>query len=197
MKTRNRFLTTIVLAMACLMLAIPGMASNVVYDNGKLGNGEDAWTINYGWSVRDTFYLGAPTQITGVVFYVWEFPGDTMYSVHWQISGGPNLGAVLPMGTADITGHHQGLLLDTLVGQPPPYGYDIDRITLVLPSFNLPPGTYWLTLSKATASNNDPVYWDQNDGAGCTGWRGLGCPPTAREDAIGTIPSETFLILGN
>ena len=47
-------------------------------------------------------------------------------------------------------------------------------------------GTYWVNLQNAAVNNGDPVYWDQNSG-----------PSMASENSIGTIPSESFSILGN
>jgi len=29
-------------------------------------------------------------------------------------------------------------------------------------------GTYWINLQNATVGNGDAVYWDENDGMGCT-----------------------------
>ena len=191
MKTRNH-LTHILLMFACLMAALPALASSIVYSNGPFG-GIDGWTINFGFSVADSFYLGAQTQVTGTVFYVVEFPGDTVTSVNWQITGGAKLNKTLPHGIADTTNSHgQGLLVDK-----PTFSYD--TITLTLPPFILPAGTYWITFSNAVTAQGNPVYWDENDGIGCTGWKGTtqGCPSLARENSVGTIPSESFSIWGN
>jgi len=193
MKTQNRFAITIVLMIASLLLALPAMASQVVYSNGPYNDiPDDGWTINFGYSVADSFYLGASTEVTGAIFYVWEFPGDSMTSVQWEIGTGS--GVPIRGGVADATNSHgQGLLTDW----SNPYGYSPDVITLTLPAFKLPPGTYWLTLSKAHVPSGDPVYWDENSGVGCTGWMGTkeGCPSKARENVVGTIPSESFEIL--
>jgi hypothetical protein len=195
MKTQNRFLTNIVLVAACLVLALPAMASTIVYSNGPYSpSGVDAWAINYGFSVSDSFYLGAPTKVTGFVFYAWESPGDLMTDVTWQITlkggaGSPHF------GVADKKNKYgQGLLVDT----PDLFGYGPDTITVTLPLFDLTPGTYVLTLSNAAVPSGDPVFWDQNSGVGCTGsdLTKKGCPSAARENVVGTIPSESFSIWG-
>ena len=80
-----------------------------------------------------------------------------------------------------------------------------DKLTLVdadthhdeTGSFNGPTlgnGTYWLNLSNAVANTGDPVYWDENSGMGCTS---PGCPSQASENSVGTIPSESFTLLGS
>ena len=51
--------------------------------------------------------------------------------------------------------------------------------------------TYWLNLQNAVISSGDPVFWDENSGKGCTS---NGCPSSASESAVGTIPSEAFTI---
>ena len=46
-------------------------------------------------------------------------------------------------------------------------------------------GTYWVNLQNAVVNTGDPVYWDENSG-----------PSLASESSVGTIPSESFTILG-
>ena len=53
--------------------------------------------------------------------------------------------------------------------------------------------TYWLNLQNAVVPSGDPVYWDENSGTGC---QSNGCPSSASESAVGTIPSEAFTING-
>ena len=59
----------------CLALAAPGWAQ-VLYDDGPINGTVDAWTINYGFVVGDTFTLSANSTVGGFNFGVWEFPGD-------------------------------------------------------------------------------------------------------------------------
>ena len=74
------------------------------------------------------------------------------------------------------------------------YGYNIDLITVQTPSIYCQlAATYWLNLYNATVPSGDPVYWDENSGAGC---RSNGCPSSASESAVGTIPSEAFTVNG-
>jgi hypothetical protein len=198
MKTRTSLFLTFVLMMSCLMLALPGMASSVYYSNGPLDPGGDSWTINYGYWVEDSFYLGARTRITEADFNVGESPGDTLLSVTWTITGSNGIGCKpvkMCTGTANTTNSlGQGLLTDI----PLDNGWDLIKVTnLSLPILNT--GTYWLSLSNATvASGSDPVYWNENAGVGCTGWNGSGqgCPSSAIANAVGTIPSESFTIDG-
>ena len=73
------------------------------------------------------------------------------------------------------------------------YGYNVcmENTTFSGPTLNA--GTYWLNLQNATVPSGDPVYWDENSGDGC---RSPGCPSQAEESSVGTIPSESFTILG-
>jgi hypothetical protein len=50
---------------------------------------------------------------------------------------------------------------------------------------NLSAGTYWLNMQNASVPSGDPVFWDENSG-----------PSEASESSVGTIPSESFTILG-
>jgi len=46
-------------------------------------------------------------------------------------------------------------------------------------------GSYWLNIQNASSAAGDPVYWDENSG-----------PSSASENTVGTIPSESFTVLG-
>ena len=50
---------------------------------------------------------------------------------------------------------------------------------------NLAAGDYWLNLQNAVVDTGDPVYWDENSG-----------PSQASQNSVGTIPSESFTLLG-
>jgi len=173
------------LAIFCLVLAaIPALAQN--YDNGPINGTTDAWTINFGYIVSDTFT--ASSSVTGFSFGTWEFPGDVLTSVDWSITTGENGGTVVGSGTA--SGKN---LTDTFISSNQ-YGYDIDKIAVSGLNVTTSSGsTYWLNLQNAVVPSGDPVFWDENSGVGCGG---KGCPSMASESAIGTIPSEAFTIGG-
>jgi PEP-CTERM motif len=180
LKLRIAALTVLCLALA----AIPAMAQ---YDNGPINGTTDAWTINFGYVVSDT-YTAQSSTLTGFAFGVWEFPGDTMTSVDWSITSGENSGTTYGSGTASGSG-----LTDKFVSSNQ-YGYNIDVITVSgLNVAEVSGSKYWLNLQNAAVPSGDPVYWDENSGAGC---KGTGCPSQASESALGTIPSEAFTISG-
>jgi len=177
------------LVVLCLALvAMPAWAQKWSYDNGPINGTTDAWTINFGYVVSDTFVAGG-SNVTGFSFGVWEFPGDVMSSVQWSITSAENGGTVYGSGTASGSS-----LTDTFISSNQ-YGYDID--TIAVSGLNVPEvsGTkYWLNLFNAAVPSGDPVYWDENSGKGCGG---SGCPSSASESAVGTIPSEAFTIGGS
>ena len=169
------------LAILCLMLAaIPALAQ---YDNGPINGTVDAWTINFGYVVSDTF--AGVSSVSSFSFGVWEFSGDKLSSVDWSITTAENGGTTLGSGTAS-----GGQITDTFISTNQ-YGYDIDRIDVNgLNVSGLNSGsTYWLNLQNAAVPSGDPVFWDENSGKGCGG---TGCPSLASESAVGTIPSEAF-----
>jgi uncharacterized repeat protein (TIGR03803 family) len=164
-----------------------GLASQqgqVIYENGPVNGTTDAWTINFGFVVSDTFVPNG--SVTGFDFYVWEFPGDKLTSVDWSITSAPNSGTVYGSGT--VSGAN---LTDTFISTNQ-YGYNIDVISASGLNVNAA-GTLWLNLANASVPTGDPVYWDENSGAGC---HSPGCPSQAAESLIGTIPSEAFDITG-
>jgi uncharacterized repeat protein (TIGR03803 family) len=157
------------------------------YENGPVNGTTDAWTINFGYIVSDTFLPGSLVQ--GFDFYVWEFPGDRMSSVDWSITSSPNGGTVYGSGT--VSG---GSLTDKFISTNQ-YGYDIDKVSASGLNVNVTVGsTYWFNVFNATVPSGDPVYWDENNGNGC---HSTGCPSQAYASAFGTISSEPFDIVGN
>jgi len=181
------------LTILCLALvAIPAWAQ-WSYENGPINGNIDAWTINFGFTVSDSYVAGG-TGVNGFAFGAREFPGDRMTSVDWILSTGPcsdptgGCGTILGSGTAS-----GGNLTDKFVSINQ-FGYDIDLITVS--NLNVPENSgteYWLNLGNATTQDGEPVYWDENSGIGC---HSPGCPSTAYENTLGTIPSESFTITG-
>ena len=84
--------TTLLLAVAL----IPAWA----YDNGPINGTTDAWTINFGYIVSDSFTIDGDHPVEGFSFGVWEFPGDVVTSVDWSITSSENSGTVFASGTA-------------------------------------------------------------------------------------------------
>jgi hypothetical protein len=156
------------------------------YDNGAINGTTDAWTINFGYVVSDTFFTGGQS-VTSFSFGVWEFPGDTLSSVDWSITDSEN--SPCPSDECIANGTAKNLT-DKFVSSNQ-YGYNIDMITASI-NAQVPQGVeLWLNLQNATVPSGDPVYWDENSGAGCGGSM---CPSSASESAVGTIASEAFTI---
>jgi PEP-CTERM motif len=179
------------LTILCLALvAIPAWAD---YSNGPINGTTDAWTINFGFVVSNSVCCRTEQDdsgggiVTGFMFGVWEFPGDTMSSVDWSLTTGENSGMVLGSGTAS------GFNLTDKFISSNEFGFNIDEITVTGLNVNVGNGAnpYWLNLQNAVVPSGDPVYWDENSGVGCTG---DGCPSSASESSVGTIPSEAFTI---
>jgi PEP-CTERM motif len=189
MKARIATFTIFLLSLA----AVPATAQLVLYDDGPINGTTDAWTINFGYVISDTFELLNNSTVTGFNFGAWEFPGDTLSSLDWSITAEENGGKLLGSGTA--TGNN---LIDHFISVNQ-YGYDIDTITVSGLNVGLSGGTYWLNLQNAVVPSGDPVYWDENSGAGCGGddGKGGGCPSRPSGNFIGSIPPESFQVSGN
>src|SRR5271165_7294200 len=108
--------TALWFAILCIVLtAVPALAGNDnncqspncggwSYDNGRIDGNTDAWTINFGYIVSDTFVAGG--KVSDFQFGVWEFPGDVLSSVQWSITSGENTGTVYGSGTASGSSLH-------------------------------------------------------------------------------------------
>jgi hypothetical protein len=160
--------------------------SNDIYDNGPINGNTDAWTINFGFITSDSLNLSNDgTAVTGMSFGAWLFSGDTAPSVEVSITSLENGGTsyfdqTVNFTESNCTGNQFGFNVCTETG------------TFNGPTLNA--GTYWVNLQNASVPSGDPVYWDENSGVGC---QGSGCPSSASENTVGSIPSESFTILGN
>ena len=159
------------LLVVCLgtMLAV---AQNDLYDNGPINGTNDAWTINNGFFVSDSFILDSNAQVTGFQFGAWLLPGDVLESADVSITSDVLGGTTYFSGTINFT--QSGCSTNG-------FGYNVclEQSTFNGPLLNA--GTYWLNMQNAVVSSGDPVYWDENDG-----------PSSATDSYLGSIPSESF-----
>jgi PEP-CTERM motif len=165
------------LALCLTLAAVPAMAQTV-YSNGAINGNVDAWTINFGYIVSDTFNVtNNATTITGGSFGMWLFPGDTLTSAELSITSGENGGTSYFDQTVNFT---TGACSTNNLG----YSVCTENTSFSGPTLNA--GTYWLNLQNASVPSGDPVFWDENSGAS-----------QASESAVGSIPSEAFTVLGS
>jgi hypothetical protein len=187
---KARIVSLIILFLTLFVVPVP---AQVLYDDGPINGTTDAWTINFGFVIGDSFTLSANSTVGGFNFGVWEYAGDVLTSVDWSITSYPVGGTVYGSGTASGAN-----LTDQFISVNQ-YGYDIDKITVTGLNVPLSSGsTYWLNLQNAVVPSGNPVYWDENSGAGCGGddGKGGGCPSQASSGGVGSDPAESFDING-
>jgi PEP-CTERM motif len=162
--------------LALCLAVVPAMAQNTVYDNGPIDGNTDAWTINFGFVVSDSFTLDSHTPITGLSFGSWMFEGDVLQTADVSITSDEFGGTTFYTGTVNLT--QSGCVANG-------FGFNVCTETGSFSGPSLNAGTYWLNLQNAVVSNGDPVYWDENGGAS-----------SGSENSVGTIPSEAFTLMG-
>jgi hypothetical protein len=163
------------LALCLTLAAVPAM-SQTLYSNGPTNGNTDAWTIGFGFIVSDTFTLSGTSTVNGVNFAAWLLSGDTMGPDQVSITTAENGGTTLFNGT--LTPTQSGCVLNSLE-------FDVCNESVTGINTVLNAGTYWLNMQNSAATDGDPVYWDENSG-----------PSSASQNTVGTIPSESFTVLG-
>ena len=148
-----------------------------VYDNGPTNGTVDAWTVNFGFVVSNTFTLDRLYPIVGLNFAAWLFPGDVLKSAEVSITSSEFGGHTYFDGIVNFT--ESGCTTNQ-------FGFDVCNETGSFGPVNLNGGTYWLNLQNAVVNTGDPVYWDENSG-----------PSSASQNSVGTIPSESFTVIGS
>jgi hypothetical protein len=174
---KMRIASLSLLALCLTLAAVPAMAQTV-YNNGPINGNTDAWTINFGFIVSDTFNVtNSGTTITGGSFGMWLFAGDTLTSAELSITSGENGGTSYFDQTVSFT--QSGCVTNS-------YGFNVCTESTTFSGPTLNSGTYWLNLQNASVPSGDPIYWDENSG-----------PSSASENTVGSIPSESFTVLGS
>ena len=179
MNTRKLWYVVVMVVLVVAASAVPAKADTVVvYDNGPLNGNVQAYGINFGFSVSDSF--PGPdgfTTLTGATIGLWVLLGDKPLTVDWSI-GTSFFGSDVASGTSNLTNKPDFTNS---------FGYRVFTSSF---SFGIlgfiPQGTYYLTLQNATSVEGNSVYWDQNSG-----------PSLAMDSSLGSVPSETFQIIGN
>ncbi len=122
---------------------------NDIYDNGPINGNTDAWTINFGFVVSDTFTVpSGGATITGGSFGMWLFSGDTLNTAELSITSGENGGTSYFDQTVNFT---QGTCTSNQ------YGYNVCTETTSFTGPTLNAGTYWVNLQNASVPSGDPV----------------------------------------
>ncbi len=174
--------TLFLLVLSIGMLTSSATAQNDIYNNGATDGYTLGWTINYGFAVSNSFTLyhcgvNPGCDVNGVAFAAWLFTGDVMETAEVSITSSEFGGSSYFDQVVNFT--QSGCFGNGF--------YNVCNETANFnPGFSLNAGTYWLNLSNAAASNGDPIYWDQNAG-----------PSRASQSSVGTMPSESFSILGD
>jgi hypothetical protein len=167
-----------VLTILCLMLAVAPAMADTLYSNGPYNGTTDAWTINFGFAVSDSFTVTPNSVIRDFHF------------VYWDASSNDFLTTVdMALGTTSFGGTPQTLtgVTNTFLGTNQ-YGYSLYQADY---SFADIPwsGAGYVTLDNACSTSgcsvSNPIYWDENSG-----------PSTAYENTVGSIPSEAFTLTG-
>ncbi len=166
------------LTLCVIFVAAPAVAQ--VISNGPTNGNTDAWSINFGFIVSDSFnvpFSGDGSTLTAASFSMWLYPGDTLTSAELSISSEENSGVVYFDQTLNFI---QGACT---INQ---YGYNVCTESTSFSGPTLNEGTYWLNLQNAIVPSGDPVFWDENSG-----------PSSASQNSVGSIPSESFTVQGD
>lgn len=190
----RKTLCSVMLALfVCLFLGAPASSASVLYDNGFNGQ-VDAWTINFGYAVTNSFTLTSNSTLTGANIWLWQAPGDASSAVDWGISNTFDYGS----GVAGATG--AALTMVTDLGSNDD-GYDVTEYSFSMPGLALPAGTYWFSLQNLAVSNSDPGFWDITNGASACYENSFGNCTLNGDMGFGTgagvTNSTAFQILGS
>ena len=164
-------ITSQALFLACF-LAAPVFATTI-YSNGPINGTTDAWTINFGFVVSDSFTIGGNgAHVNGVSFGAWLFPGDVLQSAEISITDSEFGGTTFFDGIVNFS-------QNGCVGNQ--YGFNVCTETGGFNTLNLADGTYWLNLQNAVVIQV----------IRCIGTRTLDLPPLRRTQWAPYLPKHS------
>ena len=179
MSMKTRIATLSLLTLCCLMLAVAPTMADTLYSNGPYNGTADAWTINFGFAVSDSFTLPGNSTITGLDFVYWDASTTDILTTVDMAVGSTSFGGT-PQTLTGVT--------NTFLGTNP-YGFALYEAGFTSVIVVWPFAEGYMTLSNACTTSgcsvDTPIYWDENSG-----------PSTAYENTIGSIPSEAFTLTG-
>ena len=179
MKLRMALLSLLIVV--CLMAVVPVLA-DTLYSNGPYNGTTDAWTINFGFSVSDSFTTPISSSIQGLTYVYWDASSTDILTTTDLAFGTTSFGSDL--------GSMTGVPFTSVFLGTNQYGYNLYEATGTIVQEGCPPHVLcYVTLSNACTSSgcsvSNPIYWDENSG-----------PSTAYENTVGSIPSEAFTLTG-
>ena len=151
----------------------------IVYDNGPYNGTNDAWAINFGFAVSDSYALSGGT-VTRINFVYWDASStDLLTTVDYQFGSSSFSGNIRTSGAAT----NQFISTNQ-------FGYFLYSASFDVSNSDFQGANGFVTLSNACTTSgcsvSNPIYWDENSG-----------PSTAYENTLGSIPSETFSLDGS
>ena len=180
MKTQIRIASLALLAVLCLMQAVIPAMADTLYSNGPYDGNTAAWGIGGGNAVTDSINLNSSrSNVYEVDFVYWDASAsDLLTTVDVSIG-------TTPFGTDEFSGTLTGIT-NTFLGTNQ-YGYALYRAGAA--TYDVAAGqASYVTLSNACTSSGcdtNPISWDENSG-----------PSTAYDSELGSIPSESFTLVG-
>jgi hypothetical protein len=167
------------LVILCLMVAVAPAMAGTLYSNGAYNGTTDAWTINFGFTVSDSYSLSGGTSIPGMEIVYWDASStDLLTTVDYQF------------GSSSFSGttHTTAPVTNTFISTNQ-FGYNLYRADMAVSNADFTGANGFVTLGNACSTSgcsvSNPIYWDENSG-----------PSLAYENTLGSIPSEAFTLNG-
>jgi PEP-CTERM motif len=179
---KMRIASLSLLTVCCLLLAVAPVMADTLYSNGPYNGNIDAWAINFGFSVSDSFILAPDPHVKSLDFVYWDASSTDILTTVDMAIGSTSFG-----GAPQRRGITLGVGTNTFLGTNT-FGFSLYQADFS--SFDIPwSGAGFLTLSNACTTSgcsvSTEIFWDQNNG-----------PSTAYENTLGSIPSEAFTLGG-
>lgn len=146
-----------IIPVALCVLAAPAKADTTLYSDNGAVPGANAWSIDNGHQVANSFTLSSASTLTSVLFGNVLFTNDSASTVDWAIVGSegsqtPVCGTCSGTATLSSTLDFSGSSTNT---------YDQ---TFSLPGLDLAAGTYWLELQNEVVTGGVDGYWAMSGG---------------------------------
>ena len=167
------------LTVCCLLLAVAPAMADTLYNNGPYNGNIDAWSIDYGFAVSDSFMVPHGSII------------EDFHLAYWTAVRNQRTSVDMAFGSTSFGGTYNtyGVSGSTLLGTNN-FGFAIYQSDITS-GISVPwSGSGYVSLQNACtaggcSAGEAEIFWDENDG-----------PSLAYANSVGSIGSEAFTLSG-
>ena len=175
-------------ACCLLLLATPGFAQEVLYDNGPDAD-VGYYCVNGGAETANSFLLSEEAAVTSFTLTIYAVDDrNPPLRVRWTVTSEPFGGTVLGEGFTGLSRLEDPYLTKFLF-----FAY---KVGFQVPELSLAPGTYYIQVQDVVTRWDTRAFWAESAGPSAGYYSQLGPSEYGPRTSAMQVSSESFAVLG-